>query len=454
MADNIARLYPARVQPDGRVFYRGVDQAGKLTEGWTDQLSMAHPHYRRKDAPAPLSAPLTNEQSTTDQSPTPEPEEATMAAKLPTALDDDFNPVVEQRVTEYMHYPLPPHDPARAATTYGQWGWYKLPHPETGRPTGYPRATTIAKTLEDRSGLEKWNVRERVQQVLALTRMDPKQVIYTDPTGETTAADALGALDDAIKSGKVYNIDNTLTMIDNVMGGADARELGECAHDWLGALAAGRCLMKDVPDVVKPHVKHGLRVIAHRGLVMLPEYTERTVLNTAGDENVAGKIDCIFRIVTTGELVLGDVKTSKSLEYSWLAFAVQIGGVYGWASQMLTMDGKGWEPMPDIREDFAILLHIPSNQPDLAAAITIDKWFGGESLVASIETRQRRKNAEKLVPQHAVPVPSKAAIRYAEARTALSQIETQADGQKVYETYSDVWDDELNEFGGTVAELV
>ena len=74
MADNIARLYPARVQPDGRVFYRGVDQAGKLTEGWTDQLSMAHPHYRRKDAPAPLSAPLTNEQPTTDPSPTPEPE--------------------------------------------------------------------------------------------------------------------------------------------------------------------------------------------------------------------------------------------------------------------------------------------------------------------------------------------------------------------------------------------
>ena len=121
---------------------------------------------------------------------------------------------------------------------------------------------------------------------------------------------------------------------------------------------------------------------------------------------------------------------------------------------MLTMDGKGWEPMPDIREDFAILLHIPSNQPDLAAAITIDKWFGGESLVASIETRQRRKRAEKEVPKHAVPVPSKEAIRYAEARTALSQIETQADGQKVYETYQDVWDDDLNEFGGTVAELV
>ena len=40
------------------------------------------------------------------------------------------------------------------------------------------------------------------------------------------------------------------------------------------------------------------------------------------------------------------------------------------------------------------------------------------------------------------------------ARTALSQIETPADGQKVYETYQDVWDSELDEFGGAVAGLV
>ena len=453
MTEDIARLYPARVQPDGRVFYRAVDQAGKLTEGWTDQRAMAHPHYRRKGAPEPLSATESHEPPPADQPITTPPQEAHMA-KMAKDLDADLAPMQVARVTEYMHYPLPPYPPDRAPTEYGQWGWYKLPHPETGRPTGYPRATTIAKTLEDRQGLERWNVRERCQQVLALSRMDPKQVIYSDPTGDTTAADALGALDDAIKGGKAYAIDAVLTMIDNVMGGADARELGECAHDWLGAVVAGRALLKHVPDIVKPHVKHGLRVIAHRGLFMLPEYTERTVLNDAGDETVAGRIDAIFRILSTGDLVLGDVKTSKSLEYSWLAFGVQIGGVYGWASKMLTIDGKGWEDMPPIRDDFAILLHIPSNEPDRAAAITIDKWWGGEALVQSIEVRQRRKSAEKSVPRHTVPVPTKEAIRYATARTALSQIETPADGQKVYETYQDVWDSELDEFGGAVAGLV
>ena len=68
--------------------------------------------------------------------------------------------------------------------------------------------------------------------------------------------------------------------------------------------------------------------------------------------------------------------------------------------------------------------------------------------------RARRKEAEKVVPRHAIPTPSKQAVRYAEARLALSAITTADEGQAVYETYQDVWDSDLDDFGGTVAELV
>lgn len=457
---SVADQFPAREQPDGRVYRRAYDHAAaKLGDGWTDNPAMAHPDYFAEGAPEPLrgwNAPTQITVTITDD-PTPppdnNPEEITVARKQAQGLDADFQPIKVQRVTEYMHYPLPPESP-RAPSKFGQWGWYQLPDPETGRATGYPRATNIAKTLDDETGLTKWKIRERAQQVLKLTRMDPATVIYTDSTGDTTAADALGALDEAIAAEKVFQIDAVLNMIDNVMGGAEARELGECAHAWIEALAHGLVLMRDVPEVVRPHVTAAHRVMAHRGLVMLPEYCERTVLNDLGEIPVAGKMDCIFRIVTTGDLVLGDVKTSKSLEYSWLPFGVQVGGIYGWATKMLTLDGKGWEPMPDIRDDFAILLHVPSNQPAQAAAITIDKWWGGEVLVESLAAKRRRKEAEKTVPRHAVPVPSREAIRYAEARLALSAIDSAEDGQAVYETFSDVWDDELNEFGGVVAELL
>ena len=51
-------------------------------------------------------------------------------------------------------------------------------------------------------------------------------------------------------------------------------------------------------------------------------------------------------------------------------------------------------------------------------------------------------------------MPSKQAVRYATARLALSEITSLEDGQAVYETYQDVWDDDLGEFAETVAGLL
>lgn len=444
---SMAVQYPARTDTNGTTWYRGV-----TGDGWTADLAQAHPDYRASDAPAPLCAPLAHETAPADTTTPTSKETPAMARSGPTELTEDFQEA--PRFTQWMRYPLPPAVP-RAESKFNGWGWYQLPSPTTGRPTEYPRASTVAKTLDDTYGLNKWKTREIVQKVLDLARMDPGTVVYDDGSPEkVTAGDLLGLLDEAFAGPKVTKVNEVLETIDNCMGGADARELGECVHAWLEALDIGQVLIHQVPDVVKPHVHYARKVMAHRGIVALPEYVERVVLNDRGEEPVAGRIDRIFQLVTTGELVMGDVKSSKSLEYSWLPFGVQVGGVYGWATKMLTIDGKGWEPMPEIRDDFAILLHVPSNQPERAAAITIDMTWGAETMIASLDTRRRRKEAEKLVPQHAVPMPSKQAVRYATARLALSEITSLEDGQAVYETYQDVWDDDLGEFAETVAGLL
>lgn len=444
---SMAVQYPARTDTNGTTWYRGV-----TGDGWTADLAQAHPDYRASDAPAPLCAPPAHETAPADTTTPTTKEKPAMARTGPTELTEDFQEA--PRFTQWMRYPLPPAVP-RAESKFNGWGWYQLPSPTTGRPTGYPRASTVAKTLDDTYGLNKWKTREIVQKVLDLARMDPGTVVYDDGSPEkVTAGDLLGLLDEAFAGPKVTKVNEVLETIDNCMGGADARELGECVHAWLEALDIGQVLIHQVPDVVKPHVHYARKVMAHRGIVALPEYVERVVLNDRGEEPVAGRIDRIFQLVTTGELVMGDVKSSKSLEYSWLPFGVQVGGVYGWATKMLTIDGKGWEPMPEIRDDFAILLHVPSNQPERAAAITIDMTWGAETMIASLDTRRRRKEAEKLVPQHAVPMPSKQAVRYATARLALSEITSLEDGQAVYETYQDVWDDDLGEFAETVAGLL
>lgn len=427
-----AVLFPARRQPDGSVWRRS---GSAKNDGWSPDPAQADPSYFAEGAP-PVIEPTTEETPTM------------------TALTDDFEEYNPPRFTQWMRYPLPPAPP-RPKIKFNGWGWYQLPSPTTGRPTGFARASTIADTLDDTYGLNRWKRRETAMRIFQLAQMDPAEVVWRDDTGETTAGDCLGNLVDAMNGDKVTRIDTVLDVIDNVMGGAEARELGECAHAWLGAVNAGTALIKDVPAIVLPHVQHGLRVLAHRGIVVLPEYTERTILNDQSeDETVAGTIDGIGRLLTTGELVLLDVKTNKDLKYSWLSYAVQVGGVYGWATKVLSDDGRSWEPMPEIREDFAVLLHIPSDQPEHAAAITIDRYWGAETMVASIDTRRRRKEAKVEVPKHALPVPSAEAIRYCEARNALSAITSPEEGQAVYETYQDVWDDALGEFAESIAGLL
>lgn len=521
---NIAEAFPARRQPDGTTWYRS---GSKANDGWSSNIEYAHPDYRAPGAPEPLpyqadpwpsdkdlethvagvnvpidatravpstghdgghgprfqpepvAAPATSPTITTITTTT---EESTM-----TALTEDFETFAPPRWTQWMHYPLPPAPP-RATIVHGQWGWYRLPDPVTGRPTGYPRATTIAETLDDHYGLNRWKRRETARRIYQLAAMPPDTVL--NEFWDTTARDALWSLEKAIQDPKVSVLDEALDVVDELLGGAQPRELGECVHAWIEALALGTVLMRDVPDLVRPHITAARAVMAHRGIIAVPEYVERVILNERGDETVAGRIDCIWKIVTTGDLVLGDVKTSATLDRSWLSFGVQVGGVYGWATKVLSADGKTWEPMPklagvphasdhtpvcsqrrvelwpgdveqcpscgqaaDAREPYAILLHVPRDEPEHTAAITINQTWSGEVFAESLACRTRRKQAKNEVPKYAIPSPSDEALRIVAARLALSEITSLDDGQAVYETYSDVWNDDLGEFAETIAGL-
>lgn len=449
---NIAQQFPARYDADGRIWRR----TGKGDQdGWTDNIDYAHPDYRAADAPAPIPAAQPPAERPNPAPPTQPPKETAMARSAPTHLDQDGNVITLPRFTPWMRYPLPPENPNAYQPRTNQWNWYMLPSPTTGRPTGYPRATTVSETLDDKSNLSKWSRRETAQRISYLTGVTADTVIYPDPTGDLTAGDLLAGLREAMDAGGVGGIDMALDRIDNTMGGADARELGQCVHAWLEALFAGLVLYRDVPEVVRPHVDYARKALVRHGIVPLPQYAERIVMNDqCEDETVTGRIDGIGKLVTTDELVLLDVKTSKDLKYGWLNYGVQVGGVYLWATKMLTVDGTGWEPMPEIRTDWAALLHVPSNQPEKAALITINAWWGGEMMQKSVDVRMKRKNAKVEVPKGVIPAPSDAALRYATARQALSDITTPDDGQAVYEAYSDVWDDALQEFATVVAGLL
>ena len=430
----VAEQYPAVTDSNGTTWYRPERKPGEgfAQWGWT-----ALPEHADASYGVNASGEHHTHNHTTDAAPTPT-KDTTM-----TAIADDGT--IAGRTTEHMGYPLPP-EPPRYQPKFNGWKQYLLPSPSTGRPTGFSRASTVADTLDDTFGLSRWKRRETAKFIVKLA-LDAK----ADPAGD--AALRMDQLVNCIETAsKVGDIDAFLDALDNDSGGADARELGTAVHAWLEALDLGQVTYDQVPAMFLPYVDAYYDILRRYGLVPVAAYVERIVLNDRGQETVVGTLDRIYRVVATGELVLGDVKTSKSLEYSWLPYAVQL-AIYGFATYMLSTDGTRWEPMPAIRQDFAILMHVPSDQPERSEAVTMDLWWGGETTVASLEARQRRRDAKKLVPfKHAIPIPTDEALRYAEARMALTKISSPDDLTGVWERYQDVWDDALTEFGNTVAE--
>jgi hypothetical protein len=362
------------------------------------------------------------------------------------------------RFTDFMRYPLPPLI-QREDVQFDGYGRYKLPSPTTGKLTSYTRATTLAKTISDSSGLESWKIREKVNAVLRAAELT-RQMVGGHSTSDWTDTDyglyaAHLQLEKAFEAGNSRDINTAIDFIHDLGGGADAREVGTAVHDWLDALDSGRVLFHQLPDFVQPYAQNYLRVLADNGLVAVPEYSERVVINTLGSESVAGRIDRIYRVVDTGELILGDLKTSKlsSLELAKVDYAIQF-AIYGYAELMLGTDGLTWEPMPEINQDYCVVAHLPSDQPERASIVPFDLTAGRVGLLAAIEVREQRKAIAKRALSPSFTAPSGDSLRLVAARHALLNIKAREDASSVFEQYEDIWTDELTELGQTCLSLI
>ncbi|QUE25820.1 hypothetical protein SEA_GLENHOPE_50 [Mycobacterium phage GlenHope] len=531
----IAQQFPARRQPDGRIWYRSEPF------GWTDNPEMAHPSYFAPDAPPVIEndparpdqpdmnahaagdlgvaaarfdhcdeCPFEDDQACNPRTtecghvqralevcphgyPTADecgicrakaradrnrsncgpaapqtPEPASPGTTTPdernetavTELAVDGTVAAEPRFTKTMGYPLPPENP-RAKIVYDGWGRYKLPSPSTGRPTAYSRSTTVASTLDDTYNLNRWKIRTQVAAVLQALEAEQAaaerdQSGFDAPLDERTEtlASLMAELRQKIADGNDNKTNNVIDQIDNLCGGRDAAELGEAVHAWLEAIDIGIVLPRDVPDMFKPYVTAYRSLLRRYGLIAVPEYVERIVLNDRGEETVAGTLDRIYYCVTDGKLYLGDVKTSKTLEFGYLTYGTQF-AVYGYATKILAVDASGWEPMPEIDQTQCFCVLIPSDVPENAEIVTFDLWAGGEAMIAALAARRIRKEAKKTIPyRHAIPTPSKQALRYVEARQAIEDIADLSEAGAIREQYQDVWDDDLTRLGGVVAGLL
>jgi hypothetical protein len=213
-----------------------------------------------------------------------------------------------------------------------RYGRYLLPD-ENGEDTGWTRATTFAATLAESYGLRIW---EQRQVVWGLSRRPDLLTLASTISGPEDKK-ALGAIvDSAHEAGATQAKANR----------------GSAIHKAIEEVEKGRPF-ESVPDELKTDVHGYFQEIASNGLVILPEYVERTCIVPA--YRVAGTFDNIVRC-SDGKLRILDKKTGN-LDYAAIEFAVQM-ALYANASALRNYGSSTYEPMPEVAKDYAIIAHI------------------------------------------------------------------------------------------------
>lgn len=353
---------------------------------------------------------------------------------MPTALGGDGAAVHQSRTAGF---PLPPPVSGRAVPTFNGNGQYRLPHPDTGKLTSYTRASTVAKTLEDTWMLDGWAKRMMLlglQRSLAL-QADLDQLVAEYPAQNTgnPARDLRKPLNDLAEEAQFR------------AGAKAAAEFGTATHAWCEWVDHGGWIW-GVPEMFRPWVFAHRRVLAENGLTVDPNWTERIVLNT--QYGIAGTLDRLFW-THDRYLHLGDIKTSRGMDYSWLYFAIQL-AIYHGSSHVLSLDGTHWEPMPPLEPHTVLVMHLPRDDPEASRIVPISMSFGQKALETAMAVRRLRSSAEKSaqsVPYTLGSWKSSPEARIIMARHLIEVSRTEEELARIWESYQDIWTDDLTALG-------
>lgn len=241
-----------------------------------------------------------------------------------------------------------------------RWGRYLIPHPETGKPTGFTRATTIAKTLEDPTNLTAWAKR------MAAIGTAQKPSI---------AAGILASLDDRKR------LNELVEQAIEAAGGTERRELGTALHRIIELVDLGETTAAD--NVMFAN-EIGAYLAARQQWELTPVHTEVILLNFP--LGIAGTADRIY-LDRSGQLVIGDLKTGGYL--SWLSFAMQM-AIYATSTHMFDPVAGTVTEAPQIRQDHALIVHLPAGE-NLCDIYPVSVPIGYDAVLMALEVRRIRK---------------------------------------------------------------
>jgi len=305
-----------------------------------------------------------------------------------------------------------------------RWGRYLVVPLAGGRPVGFTRATTVAKTLDAEGGLATWmatmaitglmvrrGLRAQWEALIAETNGDPW---YNSPASK---AQAKALVEECKEAG----------------GSSDRAKIGSALHAITAAVDAGKDI-SHLSDETATDVAAYVAGLSQAGVVIDQRYIERTCV--LDDWQVAGTFDRIA--VVNGVPMIADLKTGDNLEYSWLQIAVQM-AIYNHADAIYEQGpaANGSKDrrleMPQVDRNRALIMHLPAGQGRLDLYL-VDTARGWEAFEHSMWARGWRNTASSI----AVPLePADSLVTQLQASLDAVQATVEIGGQVMTEQQYD-----------------
>jgi len=245
--------------------------------------------------------------------------------------------------------------------------------PEGGKPVGYTRATTVAKTLDDEGSLIKWA--QRMTAAGLVRRPDLLALL----------ASKLGADGDIAEQHK----DAVQRICDEAKehgGGSRAANLGTALHALTEQLDAGQ--PAHIPADMQADCDAYRRAVQPFETLLIEQFV---VLD---EHRIGGTLDRLWRL-PDGRIVIADLKTGRTLDYSWRSIAVQL-AIY--AQGVRYHDGQRsplWTEPVD--QDTGIVIHLPVGQ-GRCDLYQVDLRAGTVALAHSMWARRWRNRKDLATP--------------------------------------------------------
>ena len=262
-----------------------------------------------------------------------------------------------------------------SAAQFDRYGRYLIPPADGGKPVAHTRATTWASTNDDQHNLTRWKLRTAA---LGLSRRsDLLAGIAAAADDDRSAIDRV--VDQALEAG----------------GSSTAANTGTALHAMTERVDRGEVF--EIPEPHKSDVEAYSAALAEAGITV--DLIE--MVGICSDLGVAGTFD---RVVTfEGKQYIADLKTGRSLDYSWSTIAVQL-AIYANASTIYDVATGTHSPMPEVDQERAIVFHLPAGS-GTCTLYWVDIEAGWRGALLAQEVRAWRKVKGLGQPLEAVVTP-------------------------------------------------